>query len=53
MMNGTKSYCKSCGAEINWVKTESGKFTPINLDGLTHWATCPDAKKFKKRGDNG
>jgi hypothetical protein len=43
-----KSYCKSCGVEINWMKTSSGKSTPINLDGSTHWATCPDAKKFKK-----
>ena len=43
------SQCKSCGELINWIKTSNGKFTPVNLvDGLTHWATCPDAKKFKK-----
>lgn len=39
---------KACCAVINWVKTANGKFTPINPDGSTHWATCPEAKKFKK-----
>ncbi|MFB2835933.1 hypothetical protein ACE1CA_15490, partial [Aerosakkonemataceae cyanobacterium BLCC-F167] len=43
-----QSYCKSCGTAINWIKTANGNFTPINLDGSTHWGSCPDAKKFKK-----
>lgn len=47
-INTNKSYCKGCGAEIIWVKTQTGKLTPNNLDGTTHWATCPDAKKFKR-----
>lgn len=25
------SRCKSCGAEIDWVKTRSGKFMPIDM----------------------
>lgn len=48
MMNNAKYYCKSCGTQINWVKTESGKFMPLELSGVPHWANCPDAKKFKK-----
>lgn len=39
--------CKGCGAEIFWEKTRSGKMTPVNADGTTHWSTCPKAKDFK------
>lgn len=43
------SHCKACGAEIDWVRTEKGKLTPVNVkDGTTHWATCPKAGLFKK-----
>lgn len=48
-INTNKSYYKGCGAEIIWVKTKTGKLTPNNLDGITHWATCPNAKHFKKQ----
>jgi len=58
--------CKSCGAEIVWVKTNAGKNHPVNaepekriilLDGgaqvmdayTSHFATCPDADKFRKK----
>ncbi|MFB2878697.1 hypothetical protein [Floridanema aerugineum] len=44
-----QSTCEACKARVNWVKTPNGKYTPINLDGSTHWATCPDAKRFKKK----
>lgn len=47
-MRKNVSQCKACGAVIQWVKTEKGKFTPINSDGSTHWATCPEANRFKK-----
>lgn len=43
-----QAHCKSCGVPINWVKTKAGKFMPLELNGTPHWATCPDAKKFKK-----
>jgi hypothetical protein len=42
--------CKSCGALIEWIVTEKGKRSPINLDGVSHWSTCPDAKTWKKQG---
>ncbi len=55
--------CKGCGAQINWLKTQKGKNTPIDVQETTiyvtgtqtmikghqpHWATCPNAKDFKK-----
>jgi len=40
--------CNGCAAQIYWVKTEKGKFMPCDEDGTPHWATCPNAKKFKK-----
>jgi hypothetical protein len=27
--------------------TKRGKSMPLNPDGVTHWSTCPDARKFK------
>jgi len=44
------SKCRSCGAEIIWEETKIGKKMPINADdGITpHWATCPEADKFRK-----
>ena len=60
--------CKSCGADIIWIEMQSGKKMPCNSekttivteDGKTitgyipHWATCPNAQNFKKRGkENG
>ena len=79
------SRCKSCGAEILWIKTFSGKKMPVDAekihfyagDGdelfvtaggavvrgsraeegaehthegyISHFATCPDADKHRKR----
>ena len=74
------SVCKSCGAEILWVKTESGKAMPLDakpvdgtkVDGtcivdhgvakfgaidcprdtpqfVSHFATCPNAKKHRRK----
>lgn len=58
------SKCKGCGAEIVWIKTASGKSMPCDIDKVTivtddgktvtgripHWATCPAATTFKKKG---
>jgi hypothetical protein len=40
--------CKRCGEQILWQLTAHGKLTPNNLDGSSHWATCPFAAQFKK-----
>jgi hypothetical protein len=54
--------CKSCRAKIIWFKTAAGKNMPIDADTVeaddeeidldrhvSHFATCPDADKFRKR----
>ena len=41
--------CKSCGAEIEWMRTPAGKLMPVNAsDGLSHFTSCPDAQKWSK-----
>lgn len=42
--------CDSCGATIHWVRTVKGKWMPVEYDGIPHFAFCPDADKFSKRG---
>ena len=32
------SKCRSCGAEIMWIKMQSGKSMPCNADQVTYWA---------------
>lgn len=45
------SKCRSCGAEIYWVKTKAGKSMPIERtasgDMISHFATCPNASKHR------
>lgn len=41
------STCRSCNAPIRWRRTEAGKPTPDNPDGTPHWATCPDAQRWR------
>lgn len=56
------SKCRSCGAEIKWLETESGKKIPVDAETVvdegatifdpdqmkSHFATCPDAGKWRK-----
>ena len=41
--------CGKCGAPIEWQMTIQGNWTPQNLDGTPHWATCPHAAEFRRR----
>lgn len=55
--------CRSCGAEIAWVKTEKGKSMPVDIDSwdgnriftpgkhISHFASCPNAAKHRKPRD--
>jgi hypothetical protein len=36
-----------CGAPIWWVSTKTGAPTPLNGDGTSHFATCPNAREFR------
>lgn len=52
--------CRSCGAEIWFVKTKKDKWLPVDADPgevkeyvretmKCHFDTCPDADKFRKK----
>ena len=41
--------CRGCNALIYWIRTEKGKAMPVNPDGVSHFATCPDAKEFRRK----
>lgn len=34
------SRCRSCGAEIIWIKMASGKLMPVDPNPVTYWATA-------------
>jgi hypothetical protein len=42
--------CRSCGASILWCWTPNGKKAPIDRDGKSHFATCPQADAWRRRG---
>lgn len=41
--------CRSCGAVVLWCTTPAGKRAPVNRDGVSHFATCPQASDWRKR----
>ena len=47
---GEAGSCKSCGASIFWLTTKAGKSMPVNHDGRSHFATCPNAQQHRKKG---
>lgn len=58
--------CRSCNADIVWMWTANDKKMPVNADSIadtddhlteydrlrhmTHYATCPQAKSWTKKG---
>ena len=45
---GGAGRCRGCGADIFWVRHLNDKMTPYDADGTNHFATCPQAKDFKR-----
>jgi hypothetical protein len=43
------SWCRSCNALILWCQTRSGKRAPLNPDGTSHFASCPQASTWRRR----
>ena len=41
------SRCRLCFAAVRWVRTVNGRLTPEDLDGWTHWATCPGSAEVR------
>lgn len=40
--------CRSCQAMVLWCWTPNGKKAPIDRDGKSHFATCPQADAWRK-----
>lgn len=47
--------CRGCSAQIFFVLTKPAddrkhaSIMPVNPDGVSHFATCPNAPKFRRR----
>lgn len=44
----TTGSCRSCGATVRWVETKAGKKMPVDADGTSHFATCPDSNEWRR-----
>lgn len=40
--------CKGCKSLIYFITTENKKLMPVDPDGTSHFATCPQAGKFRQ-----
>lgn len=40
--------CRSCRAPIHWIVTAAGKRMPVNPDGTSHFADCPNAATHRR-----
>lgn len=41
-------HCRTCGAEVAWCRTPAGRPAPVNMDGVSHFATCPQADQHRR-----
>jgi len=39
--------CRGCRQSIAWARTPAGRTAPLNRDGTSHFATCPEADRFR------
>jgi len=47
---GDRGVCKGCGAAVIYLcHARTGKRVPYSLDGVNHFATCPEAEQFRKK----
>jgi len=44
-----QSRCRECDKYFYWVRMPSGKLMPVDIDGISHFATCPAADEFRKK----
>lgn len=48
---GSRGKCRSCEAEVVFVRNpSSGKTPPYELDGTSHFDVCPDASRWRTGG---
>lgn len=56
------SSCRNCDADIVWLRTRSGRNMPVDADSVepgddefdagrhvSHFSTCPDAGRYRRR----
>jgi hypothetical protein len=41
--------CRSCSELMLWCITPAGKRAPLNRDGTSHFATCPQAAAWRRK----
>lgn len=41
--------CRSCHQPVMWAITPKGNRAPLNPDGTSHFANCPQARDWRKR----
>lgn len=46
---GGASECRSCGALMYWWRTLAGASSPHDVDGTSHFATCPNAQDHRRK----
>lgn len=39
--------CRRCGAHLAFVRHANGRTAPYTLDGVNHFANCPNATEFR------
>lgn len=42
--------CRSCSAEVMWCITPAGRRAPVDRDGTSHFATCPQGREWSRKG---
>jgi hypothetical protein len=47
--NSEPTACRSCRRLILFVQTAKGKLMPIDPDGTSHFATCTEPARWRKR----
>jgi len=45
---GDVGRCRSCGAGVLWCTTPAGRRAPVDPDGISHFATCPQSNTWRK-----
>ena len=48
-MLGRQANCRLCKGVIYWATTKNDKRMPLDADGISHWATCPHADRFRTK----
>lgn len=45
---GEPGRCRSCSAQVFWIKVRTGKLMPMDQDGASHFSTCPEASEWRR-----